>query len=172
MLPKRRNMKASAKELSIAKIIEPVIEDLGFELVQLRLIGSQKLQTLQIMAEDPNTGTLDLNACTAVSRAVSAVLDVEDPIASAYQLEVSSPGIDRPLTREKDFEAHKGHEISVETATPTITGQKKFKGNLVQFDKSHVFLVCDGETVSIPFEDITKAKLVLTDDLLKKGQKK
>ncbi len=165
-------MKASAKEKTIQNIIEPVISDLGFSLIQVRLIGSQKLQTLQIMAEDPKTGTLDLNACTAVSRAVSAVLDVEDPIASAYQLEVSSPGIDRPLTRPDDFKAYQGFDVNVETDTPTPKGQKKFKGNLVQFENNHVFLLCDGETVSIPFEDITKAKLVLTDDLLKKGQKK
>jgi ribosome maturation factor RimP len=164
-------MKASAQEQKISQLLAPVIEDLGYALIQVRLIGSAKLQTLQIMAEDPKTETLDLNACTEISRAISAVLDVEDPIVSSYQLEVSSPGIDRPLTSLSDFEKYKGFELSLETQTP-LEGQKRFKGQLIKLENDHVYVLQNDpkETVEIPFDLIAKAKLVLTDELLKKGK--
>jgi ribosome maturation factor RimP len=160
-------MKASAQEHHISKLITPVIEDLGFELIQVRLLGSQKLQTLQIMAEKPETGLLDLNGCTAISKAVSALLDVEDPIASAYQLEISSPGIDRPLTRFKDFQNWIGFEASIETDHASTEDQKRFRGKIVSTLDSVITILDDNQTEhKIDFATIEKAKLVLTDELL------
>jgi len=165
-------MKATQQELKIAGLIEPAITDLGYDLLQVRLIGSQKLQTLQIMAEHPETGTLDLNACTAISRSVSALLDVEDPITSAYQLEVSSPGIDRPLLRSKDFEKHVGYEVTVETDVPNEDGQKRFRGKMTGFSDDVITLVTDEGEIKISLADVIKAKLVLTDELVKAALKK
>lgn len=165
-------MKQTIQESKIAAIIEPAIKDLGFDLIQVRVIGSQKLQTLQVMAEDPKTGLLDLNGCTAISREISALLDVEDPIAGAYQLEVSSPGIDRPLTRAADFEKHKGEVVSIETDEPAADGQKRFKGKISEFDGTTVTLTTEDGEVQIALGTIIKAKLVLTDELLEAVMKK
>ncbi len=111
----------------MAEIITPVIEDMGFELVRVRLMAG-KTQTLQIMAERPEGG-IEVDECAAISTAVSAVLDVEDPIEDAYTLEVSSPGIDRPLTRLKDFDVWEGYEAKLET-DELIDGRRRFKGEL------------------------------------------
>lgn len=168
-------MKQTPLERKITEIIDPVVKDLGFDVVQVRLIGSQKLQTLQILAENPATGTLDLNGCTAVSRAISAILDVEDPIPGAYQLEVSSPGVDRPLMREADFIKYKGLDISVETDMPDDNGQKRFKGKLSDFVDNVIYMASESGDVKIDFDDVAKAKLVLTEELVMgkpKGQKK
>lgn len=166
-------MKGTAQEQRISSLIEPVLKDLGFDLVQVRLLGSQKLQTLQIMAEDPATGNLDLDACTEVSRAVGVLLDVEDPIASAYQLEVSSPGIDRPLVRPRDFEKAIGREINVETETPDENGQKRYKARLTAFDADKLTLTDEtGKVTVIALGDVVKARLVLTDELLGIAQPK
>ena len=168
-------MKQTPLERKITDIIDPVVKDLGFDVVQVRVIGSQKLQTLQILAEDPETGRIDLNGCTAVSRAVSAILDVEDPIAGAYQLEISSPGIDRPLVREQDFIKNLNKEISVETDIPQDNGQKRFKGVLKDFANDTVTIHTEDGDAKIAFEDVIKAKLVLTEELVMgkpKGQKK
>ncbi|OIN86394.1 MAG: hypothetical protein AUJ12_05410 [Alphaproteobacteria bacterium CG1_02_46_17] len=163
---------STQQEKKISNFIEPVIADLGYELVALRVIGSQKLQTLQIMAEDPTTRTLDLNGCTKISRAVSAILDVEDPFASPYQLEVSSPGIDRPLVRARDFESNIGFEATIETQTPAENGQKKYRGKILSFTGDMVTLSTDTGEEEIELADIVKAKLVLTDELIKANQSK
>ncbi len=162
----------TTQERRIAKYIEPAITDLGYDLVSLRIIGSQKLQTLQIMAENPETQTLDLDGCTKISRAVSALLDVEDPFAGAYQLEISSPGIDRPLVRGRDFENNVGFEASVETETAAENGQKKFRGKITAFADDIVTLDTEHGTVKIDLPNIHKAKLVMTDDLLKASKEK
>lgn len=164
-------MKATAQERKIADMIEPAIADLGFSLVQVRLIGSQKLQTLQIMAENPDTGRLDLNSCTAISRSVSAILDVEDPIASAYQLEVSSPGMERPLTKSADFEKYTGETISLETEEPDQDGQKRHRGLLTGFDGTAVTMTTDTGDIKVDLADIVKAKLVLTEERIKAALK-
>ena len=166
MLQKFKNM-STQQEKRISKYIEPAITDLGYDLVALRIIGSQKLQTLQIMAEDPETQTLDLDGCTKISRAVSALLDVEDPFSSAYQLEVSSPGIDRPLVRPRDFENNIGFEASVEIELPAENGQKKFRGKITSFEGEIVTLETETGNIKIDMPNIHKAKLVMTDDLLK-----
>ena len=148
----------------IAKLIGPTIEALGFELVRVQLSGSQR-PTLQVMAEPANGRVMSVEDCAAVSRAISALLDVEDPITSAYSLEVSSPGIDRPLTRAKDYERFMGHEAKVETNAP-IEGRKRFKGPIKSVDGKAVELTVEGADIRIPFAAIHKAKLVLTDALI------
>ena len=165
-------MKVTTQERKIASLIQPAIADLGYDLVQVRLIGSQKLQTLQIMAEDPKTGKLDLNGCTAISRGISAILDVEDPIASAYQLEVSSPGMDRPLTKAADFEKFKGKDVSIETEIADDDGQKKHRGKIAGFKDDVLSLETDLGTLAIELGNIVKAKLVLTDELVKAALKR
>lgn len=148
----------------IAKLIAPTIEALGFELVRVQLSGSQR-PTLQVMAEPTNGRAMSVDDCADISRAISALLDVEDPIASAYSLEVSSPGIDRPLTRPKDYERFLGHEAKVETTAP-IDGRKRFKGPIRSVDANAVELTVDGAEIRIPFAAVHKAKLVLTDALI------
>jgi len=158
----------AAIDRRMAEIITPVIEDLGFELVRVRLM-SGKSTTLQIMA-DKAGGGIEVDDCAEISNAVSAVLDVEDPILDAYALEVSSPGIDRPLTRLKDFENFEGYEAKIETAE-LIDGRRRFKGELAGIEGDEVLINIDeqGETVTIglQFDWLSDAKLVLTDDLIK-----
>ncbi|SEO09218.1 ribosome maturation factor RimP [Salinihabitans flavidus] len=148
----------------LAEIITPVIEDLGFELVRVRLMGG-KTHLLQIMAERPEGG-IEVDECATISSAVSAILDVEDPITDTYTLEVSSPGIDRPLTRLKDFETFEGYEVKLET-TDLIDGRKRFKGVLAGVDGDEVLINLDEGTVGLKFDWISDAKLVLTDELIK-----
>jgi len=151
----------------LAEIVTPVIEGLGFELVRLRLM-SGKTKTLQIMAERPD-GSIDVDDCGQISTAVSALMDVEDPIEDNYALEVSSPGIDRPLTRLKDFDTWQGYEAKLET-TELIDGRRRFKGELagVEGDEVLVNLSEGGETVTVglQFDWLSDAKLVLTEDLI------
>jgi ribosome maturation factor RimP len=148
----------------IANLITPAIEAMGFDLVRVQVSGSQR-PTLQVMAEPKSGRAMSVDDCAEISRAISAVLDVEDPIAGAYSLEVSSPGIDRPLTKPKDYERFLGHEAKVETNAP-LDGRKRFKGPIKSADASAVELSVEGADVRIPFAAIHKAKLVLTDALI------
>lgn len=148
----------------LAEIITPVIEDLGFELVRVRLMGGNT-PTLQIMAERPEGG-IEVDDCAAISTAVSATLDVEDPVEDAYTLEVSSPGIDRPLTRLKDFETWATYEAKLETAE-MIDGRKRFKGALAGIEGDEVLIEIEEGTIGLKFEWLSEAKLVLTDDLIR-----
>ena len=169
---KKAYMKATTQERQISALIEPAIADLGYDLIQVRLIGSQKLQTLQVMAENPKTGKLDLNGCTAISRSISAILDVEDPIASAYQLEVSSPGMDRPLVKAADFEKYIGSKISLETEVPLEDDQKRFKGVLKSFADDMITLALDDDKeIKIEIENVVKARLVVTDEMVRAALK-
>lgn len=153
----------------VAAIVEPVIEDLGYRLVR-SIVSAANGCTLQIMAERPD-GTMTVEDCETISRAVSPALDVEDPINRAYHLEVSSPGIDRPLVRSGDFERWAGHEIKIELAV-LMNGRKRFRGALLGVKNEAALLrlpdVPEGEpeTVELPLQDIGEAKLVLTDDLI------
>lgn len=157
----------TAIDKRLADIVTPVIEGMGFELVRLRLM-SGKTKTLQIMAERAD-GTIDVDDCGQISTAVSALMDVEDPIEDNYALEVSSPGIDRPLTRLKDFDTWQGYEAKLET-TELIDGRRRFKGELagVEDDEVLINLDEDGETVTVglQFDWLSDAKLVLTEDLI------
>ncbi len=158
----------AAIDRRLAEIIIPVLQDMGFELVRVRLM-SGKTTTLQIMADRPEGG-IEVDDCAQISNAVSATLDVEDPILDAYTLEVSSPGIDRPLTRLKDFDMFQGYEAKLETAE-MIDGRRRFKGELAGIEGTEVLIniAQGGETVTIglEFEWLSDAKLVLTDDLIK-----
>ena len=158
----------AAMDRRIADIIQPVIEDLGFELVRVRLMTGKE-STLQIMAQKPD-GTIEVDDCGQISTAVSAVLDVEDPIVDAYTLEVSSPGIDRPLTRLKDFDQWQGYEAKIETSE-LIDGRRRFKGELAGTEGDEVLITIEeaGEdiTIGLKFEWLSDAKLVLTDELIR-----
>ena len=152
----------------LAEVITPVIEDMGYELVRVRLMGG-KTKTLQVMADKPDGG-IEVDDCAAISTALSATLDVEDPIEEAYTLEVSSPGIDRPLTRLKDFDAWAGYEAKVET-TELIDGRRRFKGELAGTEGDEVLITIEDQgedvTIGLNFDWLSDAKLVLTDDLIR-----
>ena len=154
----------AAIDRRLAEIITPVIEDLGYELVRVRLM-SGKETTLQIMADKPDGG-IEVDDCAAISTAVSATLDVEDPILDAYTLEVSSPGIDRPLTRLKDFDAFEGYEAKLET-DELIDGRRRFKGVLAGVEDDEVLINVTEGTIGLKFAWLSDAKLVLTDELIK-----
>lgn len=147
----------------IADIIQPTIEGMGFELVRVRLM-SGKSMTLQIMAERPD-GSMEVDDCAQLSHAVSAVLDVEDPIVDGYTLEVSSPGIDRPLTRLADFDRWAGWVARLET-DDLIDGRKRFKGQLRGVEDGEVLIDIAEGTVGLKFEWLADAKLVMTDELI------
>ena len=148
----------------LAAILTPVIEDLGFELVRLRLM-SGKTRILQIMADKPKGG-IEVDDCAAISTAVSATLDVEDPIEDEYTLEVSSPGIDRPLTRLKDFANWDGYEAKIETSE-LIDGRRRFKGALAGTEGDEVLIDIPEGTIGLKFDWLSDAKLVLTDELIR-----
>ena len=154
----------------VAAIIEPVAESMGYHLVRVRF-GNQNGGTLQIMAER-HDGTMSVEDCEALSRAVSPVLDVEDPIPQAYALEMSSPGIDRPLVRRSDFARWAGHLMKVETREP-IDGRRRFRGETVAVGPEGFTIELDGsaagERVAIPFRLLHEARLILTDDLIEES---
>jgi len=144
-------------------ILAPVIEAAGFRLVRLRLMGG-KTKTLQIMAERPD-GTMNVEDCAVLSHALLDFIEAENPIEGDYELEVSSPGIDRPLTRLMDFARYAGHEAKIELAAP-LDGRKRFRGKLLGLDGNDVTMETQGARVSFPFRGIAEAKLVLTDELI------
>jgi ribosome maturation factor RimP len=145
-------------------IIEPAVEAAGYRLVRLRILGG-KQKTLQIMAERPD-GTMNVEDCARLSRALSDFLEREDPLEGEYLLEVSSPGIDRPLTRLTDFSRWAGHEAKLELTAPDQTGRRRFKGLLIGLDGNEVAIDVEGERLKFPFRSIAEAKLVLTDKLI------
>jgi ribosome maturation factor RimP len=147
--------------------IEPEVKSLGYELVRVAMIGGSSDPTLQVMAERPDTRQLDLTDCEAISRRLSDLLDAEDPIEGGYRLEVSSPGIDRPLTRAKDYADWSGHEARITLAEPR-DGRKQYSGTLEGIDGETVKLaVKDGQSYALPLSSIASAKLLLTDKLIK-----
>jgi len=151
----------------IDAMIRPVVEDLGFDLVRVMMQGS-KYPRLQIMAERKDGTGFDVEDCATVSRAISAILDVEDPIKNEYSLEVSSPGIDRPLTQLKHFEDWAGFDAKIEMTIGLNDGRKRFTGRLMGLGENEMILIEDeaGETFTLPFHDVQRAKLLLTDELL------
>lgn len=152
----------------VEKLVAPIITAGGFELVRVKITGAE-FKTLQIMAERPDH-TMSAEDCATLSRAISPVLEEADPIPGAYRLEVSSPGIDRPLTRLKDFHDWQGYEAKIDLDR-MIEGQKKFKGALAGVDGDTICLDIEGETETalIPFAWIVSAKLLLTDDLIRES---
>jgi ribosome maturation factor RimP len=157
-------------EARIARIVEPVAAGLGFRLVRIKL-SAMNGTTLQIMAERPD-GTMTVGDCETLSRDVSPALDVEDPMDAAYNLEVSSPGIDRPLVRRSDFEKWIGHEARIELAVP-LDGRKRFKGKLAGLEGNAALVALEKSklegptTIKLPLADIGEAKLVMTDALVR-----
>lgn len=159
----------------VANIVEPVLEGLGLRLVRVRVSAAAGC-TVQIMAERPD-GTISIDDCELASRTLSPVLDVADPIEKAYRLEISSPGIDRPLVRKSDFERYAGHEVRIEMAA-AVDGRKRFRGRLDGAEGEAVKLhrddAAEGESadVVLPIEQMSEAKLVLTDDLVTEALRK
>ncbi len=150
----------------LTRLIEPEARALGFELVRVALIGGTSDPTLQVMAERPDTRQLTIDDCADLSRRLSDMLDTTDPIEGAYRLEVSSPGIDRPLTRLQDFADWAGHEARITLAEP-IDGRKQFTGELTGTEGDAVLIrVKDGSEPRLPFAEIKAAKLTLTDKLI------
>lgn len=158
----------SATDRRMAEILTPVVEGMGFEIVRIRLMGGMT-KTLQIMVQRPDGG-IEVDECAQISTAISAVLDVEDPLEDAYALEVSSPGIDRPLTRLKDFETWEGYEARIET-TEMIDGRRRFKGVLAGIEGDEVLINLEEGaetlTVGLHFDWLSDAKLILTDELIR-----
>ena len=159
-------------EARIAGILRPEIEALGYRLVRIRL-SQMNGQTLQVMAERPD-GTMSVEDCEAVSNAISPILDIEDPVSGAYHLEISSPGIDRPLVRASDFETWSGHVAKLETAR-LVNGRKRFKGRILRVEDGKALFRRDdaGKDEEAEFElalaDIAEARLVLSDDLIREA---
>ncbi len=153
----------AAIDRRLAEIVAPTIEGMGYELVRLRLMSGKHI-TLQIMTDRPD-GNIDVDDCAKISNAISAVLDVEDPIIDEYTLEVSSPGIDRPLTRLKDFERYDGYEARLMT-DELIDGRKRFSGTLRGVEDGEVLIEIPEGVVGLKFDWLTEAKLLLTDELI------
>ncbi|MEX0347599.1 MAG: ribosome maturation factor RimP [Rhizobiaceae bacterium] len=164
-----RIVRETGVDARIAAIVEPLLAPLGFRLVRVRLSGQNGL-TLQIMAERLD-GSMTVEDCEELSRIISPVLDVEDPVDQAYHLEVSSPGIDRPLVRKSDFSDWRGHLVKLETAI-LVSGRKRFRGRIAEIGDENVVIERDAASygdepiAEIPFDAIAEARLVLTDDLI------
>jgi ribosome maturation factor RimP len=153
----------------LLELLDPVAESIGYELVRVRLMSGSQSRRLQIMAERPD-GDMNVEDCTRLSRAISEVMDAADPIEGDYLLEVSSPGIDRPLTRLKDFETYEGLEARLELDR-LADGRKRFRGELAGIEDQNVAINLEGEeeTALVPFAWILEAKLILNDALMKRG---
>lgn len=148
-------------------MLEPVVDGMGYELVRVLTIGA-KNPTLQVMIDRKDGKEVTVDDCAAVSRRLSDVLDEKDPIESQYSLEVSSPGIDRPLTKPEHFARFSGYEAKIETST-VIEGRKRFKGRISGIDdKNNIVFEMDGTEYVIPFDEVAKAKILITDELLQK----
>ncbi len=159
----------TAEDQRLLELLDPVAEAAGYEIVRLRLMGGEHARRLQIMGETP-AGDMNVEDCARLSRAISEIMDAADLIAGEYTLEVSSPGVDRPLTRLKDFETYEGLEARRELAR-MAAGRKRFKGQLAGVEDDQVAIDLEGEeeTALIPFAWIIEAKLVMTDQLMKRG---
>jgi ribosome maturation factor RimP len=159
-------MKQTPLEEKLTALFAPAIEDRGLRLVCVRMFGDGGLKTIQVMAENPATRKLGVDDCAKISREIAALLDVEDIMKDAYRLEVSSPGIDRPLVNLQDFADFSGFEAKVEI-DPPLEGRKRFKGRLKGTDNGLIKMETENGAVALPFAAINKAKLILTDELLK-----
>jgi ribosome maturation factor RimP len=158
----------TATEQKLLQLIEPIAAQLGLVIIRIRLFGREKRKVLQIMAERITDQQMGIKDCTGLSRAISAVIDVEDPISGAYELEVSSPGIERPLTAIEDFERWAGHTAKLELDR-LVEGRRRFKGVLGGLDGENIVIDLEGESESalMPFSWISDAHLVMSDALLK-----
>ena len=152
----------------LADMLEPIVDEMGYETIRIMTIG-QANPTLQVMIDKKDGTDITVDDCAKVSRALSNVLDEKDPISDKYSLEVSSPGLDRPLTKPEHFVRFAGYEAKIET-DEIVNGRKRFKGVLKGMDHSDVLLTMEGNDYCIPYAAINKAKLILTDELLAKWE--
>jgi len=157
--------------LTLEERVAPTLDAMGFEVVRIALTGSSGRKTLQVMADRKDGSQISVDDCAQISHTLSAIFDVEDPVSGAYDLEVSSAGIDRPLTRPKDFTAYAGFEAKVETRLP-VAGRRRFRGELGGLAGDAVVMTVDGANVQIPLSAIGAAKLVMTDELIEASAKK
>ena len=148
----------------IESIVGPSLEAMGYSIVRVAFTGGRR-PTLQIMAERNDNAAMTVEDCAAISHTVSALLDVADPIASSYMLEISSPGIDRPLTRRADYERFAGFEAKIEMQRP-VEGRRRFRGKLMGLEGDDAKLLVGADTLRLPLDAIARAKLVLTDELI------
>jgi ribosome maturation factor RimP len=155
--------------IGIETLIHPTLEAMGYRVVRVAFTGGRRA-TLQIMAERSDAAAMTVEDCADISRTVSALLDVADPIASAYFLEVSSPGIDRPLVRREDYQRFAGCEAKIELASPH-DGRRRFRGKIAGLEGDEVRIDLGTEQVMLPLAAITRAKLVLTDALLSSAKR-
>ena len=153
------------KTADIARLVEPVLQSMGYELVRVHYGSGSGRPTLQIMAERQDRRAMTVDDCAEISRTISALLDVEDPLEEAYMLEVSSPGIDRPLVRPADYQRFAGFEARLELTQP-VEGRKRFRGRIGELVDGRVRIIEEAGDFRVPLEQINKAKLVLTDDLI------
>lgn len=165
-------MQLSPLEKRIGEIVKPVVTDMGFHLVTVSINGHTESRNLTIMVEgSQDHREVSVDDCARISRQIGSVLDIEDPIRSAYRLEVSTPGMDRPLINESDFVKYQDHLARIETLTP-IEGQKRFKGHIRKSDSTGVTLEDDNSSHSIEYNNIKKANLVITEDMIRQDLKK
>jgi ribosome maturation factor RimP len=149
----------------VGHMIGPALGEMGYDLVRVRLSGDRRGRRLQVMAERRNEAEMTVDDCAEISRFLSALLDAEDPIEGPYVLEVSSPGIDRPLTRLRDFQRFSGHVAKVELRQ-SVGGRRRFRGRLAGVSDGLVLMQLEDETAKLAYEEIESAKLVLTDELI------
>ena len=152
-------------EIQVAGLLTPTLEAMGYDLVRLRLFGSQT-KTMQVMAERKDGVNMTLEDCAVISRELSSVLDVEDPLTEKYCLEISSPGIDRPLVHPSDYERYAGFEVKIEMGV-AVGGRKRFRGQLLGIENDLVRIRLNERVFDLPVENILAAKLLLTEELLK-----
>jgi len=167
----RRFIRETGRAADIAALVEPALEDLGFRLVRVQILGRDG-QTVQIMAERAG-GTITIEDCEAISRQLSPLLDAHDPLPGSYRLEISSPGIDRPLVRPSDFEDWADHEAKIELKEQ-VGGRKRYRGVLEGFEDGEVRMTCTldqhgTQVLGFPIDLVAEAKLVLTDDLVREA---
>jgi ribosome maturation factor RimP len=155
---------------SIARLIEPSLATMGYRLVRVAMTGGRRA-TLQVMAERLDEIAMTVDDCAQLSQSVSVLLDIHDPIVGSYSLEVSSPGIDRPLVRSEDYDRFIGFEAKIELAMP-VEGRKRFRGRLLGTVEGTVRLLTDAGEIGLPLDAVTRAKLVLTDDLIATSQRR
>jgi ribosome maturation factor RimP len=153
------------KTADIARLVEPVLQAMGYELVRVHYGSGSGRPTLQIMAERLDRRSMAVEDCAEISRSLSALLDVEDPLEETYVLEVSSPGIDRPLIRPADYQRFAGFEARLELSQP-VEGRRRFRGRIGELVDGQLRIIEEAGEYRLPLEQINKAKLVLTDDLI------
>lgn len=153
-------------ERKITDTITPTLHDLGLWVVRVRLMGGDKNQTLQIMVDRLDETPVDVNDCQQASYAISALMDVEDPIKNAYDLEISTPGIDRPLVRIRDYETYAGFDVKMELKSPTDKGRRRYRGTIDGVHGTAISIAFDGIVETVDFDNVAHAKLILTDALM------